>query len=100
MSSKDWKLIATNDPGYIDSETRAEKDRRFKKFDNVLRNMNRTSFDSLVEEANQAFKEQVMYNEQLLQAYDDKKLKSKVLIKKARILKKNKKSAGAASQAE
>lgn len=90
---KGWTFVGTNDIGFGKTETRAEKTRRMRKFDNLIRNTSVLSYDEMVKENDQLFNEQTATNAALLQAYNDKKLKSKELIKKARRLKnKNKKN--------
>ena len=58
-------------------------------FSKVLRNLKREkNYDNLKKRADAAADEKAKYDAQLLQAFKDKKLKSKSLIKEAQLLKK------------
>lgn len=85
---KGWVLVGTNAMEYGDTETRREKIRRQQKFDNAIRNITKRSAEKMEEDSEKSYKAQVAENEKLLQAFKDKKLKSKAAIKKAKALKK------------
>ena len=85
---KGWVLVGTNAMEYGDTKTRREKIRRQQKFDNAIRNITKRSAKKMEEDSEQSYKAQVAENEKLLQAFKDKKLKSKAAIKKAKALKK------------
>jgi hypothetical protein len=93
--SKTWNLIGTNALGFGVDETREEKLRRERKFSNVIHNTPKLSLAKLVEKADKDNDIKVAETAQLLQAYNDKKLKSKTLIKQAKTLKSNKKKTAA-----
>lgn len=58
------------------------------KANNIIKNIKRKSYEDLKKSADAAFDEKAKYDAQLLQAFKDKKLKSKELIKEAQLLKK------------
>lgn len=80
--AKNWKEIGNN--GLYSNETQQEKDRRMRKFDNVIRNTVRLKEDELIAKTAESYEEREARKSQLLQAYADKKLRSKDLIKKAK----------------
>lgn len=96
-----WTLIGTNALGYGDPETRGQKVRRRKKFEDKIRNTTILSEEQLKEESERAYVAELARKEELVDAYKSKKLKSQKLIKEARTaMKKNKnKNAGSASEA-
>jgi hypothetical protein len=93
--SKTWILIGTNALGFGVNETREEKLRREKKFSTAIHNTPKLSLAKLVAKADKDNDIKVAETAQLLQAYNDKKLKSKTLIKQAKTLKSNKKKTAA-----
>lgn len=60
------------------------------KVQNFVKNVKRKSYEDLQKTAEASFKEKVAREENLIQAFEDKKLKSKTLIKEAKALKKTK----------
>jgi hypothetical protein len=85
-----WELVGTNDIGFGKSETVQERNRREEKFRKAIRNEQKLTYKKLEEKTDATFKAKIASDEQLLQAFTEKKLKSKELIKKAKSLKKNK----------
>ena len=71
------------------------------KIHNILKNIKRKSYEELKKNADAAADAKAKYDAQLLQAFKDKKLKSKALIKEAQVLKKeeDKKNKAAAAKA-
>lgn len=84
--AKGWKLVATSALDYGNTETRQEKIRRFHKFDNLIRNTLTEKEEILRKQSEKRFLKAKAEEEQLLQAFRDKKLKSKALIKRAKAL--------------
>lgn len=82
---KGWTMISTN-AVEVESKTRQEN----QKISNMIRNTKSKSYDDLVIQANESFKAEEQRKANLLQAYEDKKLKSKALIKEAQVIKKAK----------
>lgn len=90
---KGWILVGTNDLGFGNTETRQERVRREQKFNNAIRNIKSQTVEEMKKESDKLFDAKNAENAQLLQAFKDKKLKSKALIKKAKALKKKEKEA-------
>ena len=78
-----WKIVATNS---IDNteETKEEKARRARKFDNVIRNTKRLKEEEYVKESEAYYEAEQERKKNLVAAYEAKKLKSKDAIKEAR----------------
>ena len=87
--AKDWIKISTvNDINKIDKN---EQKKREQNFSNLIRNTKTKDYLSLQEEGKNAFSQKISDNENILFGYENKKLKSKRLIKKAQSLKKKSK---------
>lgn len=91
--AKNWKEIGNNGLYMYSNETQQEKDRRMRKFDNVIRNTVRLKEDELIAKTTESYEKQEVQKSRLLKAYADKKLKSKDLIKKAKGLTRKEKQA-------
>lgn len=90
---KGWTLVGTNALEFGNTETRQERIRREQKFNNAIRNAKSQSVEDMKKESDKLFDAKNADNAQLLQAFKDKKLKSKALIKRAKALKKKEKEA-------
>ena len=86
--SKGWTLVGTNALEFGNTETRQERVRREHKFNNAINNAKSITVEEMKKESEKLFDAKNAENVQLLQAFKDKKLKSKALIKKAKALKK------------
>ena len=91
--SKGWTLVGTNALEFGNTETRQERIRRERKFNNAINNAKSITVEEMKKESEKLFDAKNAENVQLLQAFKDKKLKSKALIKKAKALKKKEKEA-------
>lgn len=91
--SKGWTLVGTNALEFGNTETRQERVRRERKFNNAINNAKSITVEEMKKESEKLFDTKNAENVQLLQAFKDKKLKSKALIKKAKALKKKEKEA-------
>lgn len=80
---KGWTHISTN-INMSKSDTRAQEQRA----NRIIRNTRSKSYEELKKEANAAYEAAEARKASLLQAYEDKKLKSKALIKEAQAIKK------------
>ena len=89
--AKGWELVGTSDMSFGNTETREEKCKREQKFRNAIRNLTSPTYEQMEEQSLKRYDEREAKNTQLLQAFNDKKLKSKGLIKKAKVLKKKQK---------
>lgn len=85
-----WTLVGTNDLSFESTETKRDKVRREQKFRNAIHNIVERSIEQMQEDSEKSYSAQKDTENKLLQAYNDKKLKSKNLIKKAKSLKKEK----------
>lgn len=96
-----WTLVRTNALGFGDQETKEQKARRMRKFDNMIRNTKVKTEEELKKDADKAFRAEQERKDALVAAYDAKKLKSKDAIKEARAIKrkKNNKKADSALEA-
>ena len=77
-----WTQISTNNCITTGSTKNQNK------IHNILKNIKRKSYEELKKSADAAADAKAKYDAQLLQAFKDKKLKSKELIKEAQLLKK------------
>lgn len=77
-----WKRISTNE---IINDGNADK--REKNFKKVIRNTKTLSYEELEKKAEVSYQEMLKNNEKLIRLYDEKKLKNKESIKKAKALK-------------
>ena len=91
--SKGWTLVGTNALEFGNTETRQERIRRERKFNNAINNAKSITVEEMKKESEKLCDAKNAENVQLLQAFKDKKLKSKALIKKAKALKKKEKEA-------
>ena len=64
---------------------------------NIVKNVKRKTYEELEKASKESFKTKQEREENLLQAFEDKKLKSKALIKEAKTLKKAKEKANKAA---
>ena len=80
---KGWTLISTN-TNVAATETRGKEQRA----ENLIRNTRSKSYEDLKKECNAAYDAAETRKANLLQAYEDKKLKSKSLIKEAQAIQK------------
>ena len=85
---KGWMLVGTNAIEYGDVETKYDKMRRQRKFENAIRKLNKRTEEQMEKDSEKAFNAKVENDSKLLQAFKDKKVKSKEAIKLARELKK------------
>lgn len=92
--AKGWKLVGTNAMEFGDTRTREEKRRdsarQTRTFNRLMATTEVRSYEKMVEDAEKSYNAKQVENAALLQAFADKKLKSKALIKRAQGLKKNK----------
>ena len=80
--SKNWKIVGTSALVNEGNVNKREKD--FKK---AIRNTKTLSYEELEKKAETSYQEMLKDNEKLIKLYDEKKLKNKELIKKAKALK-------------
>lgn len=83
---KGWTLVGTNRSEFGKTETKQERIKREKTNFNIINHTIRLSEDALIREGKKAYEEKIINDMLLVQAYKDKKLKSKSLIKKAKKL--------------
>lgn len=84
--AKDWIKISTvNDVKKVDKNDQRKKEQGFS---NLIRNTKTKDYKELQKEGKDAFSKRASNNENILSGYENKKLKSKRLIKKAQSLKK------------
>ena len=93
--AKGWELIGTMNVVYGDERTKEEQRRdrvrAQKNFNAMMQKMKiEKSLGALKEEGDNLYTAREAANAELLQAYEEKKLKSKALIRKARMLKRKK----------
>ena len=91
--AKGWTLVGTNASEFGDTRTREEKRqdaaRQSKAFNRLMAKTNVRSYEKMIEDAEKAYNAKQAEDAALLQAFADKKLKSKALIKQAQGLKRN-----------
>lgn len=80
---KGWTHVSTN-VNTTKTETRGKEQRAAK----IIKNTRSKSYEDLKKESNAAYEAAEARKANLLQAYEDKKLKSKALIKEAQAIKK------------
>lgn len=80
---KGWTHVSTN-TNFVKAETRMKR----QDVNKVIKNIKSKSYEDLQKEANEAYMAAETRKTNLLQAYEDKKLKSKALIKEAKAIKK------------
>lgn len=89
--AKGWKLVGTNAIEFGDTRTRDEKRRdsarQTKVFNRLMATTEVRSYEKMVEDVEKSYNAKQAENAALLQAFADKKLKSKALIKRAQGLK-------------
>lgn len=101
---KEWKRVATNALEAFTETTKEERIKRYKRFDNAIRNTEIKKEDVLVDESLKAHKKRIAYEDQLIKASEDGILKSEklkeevkeILSKRNRKNKRKKKSAASA----
>lgn len=84
---KGWTLIGTNDLSFGNTETKEDKAKREHRLNKAIENMKIKTCEEIQEDSEKFLLAKKDKEMQLLQAYEDKKLKSTVLIKKAKALK-------------
>lgn len=89
--AKGWNLVGTNALEFGDVRTREEKRRdaarQSKAFNRLMAKTNIRSYEKMIEDSEKTYNAKQAENAALLQAFADKKLKSKALIKQAQSLK-------------
>ena len=83
--AKGWKTVLTNK---IYSAEEDNPTRRQRVSNNMLRNVKRKSLEDFTEESRQVSKEKEERKKNLINAFEENKLKSKTLIKEAKKYKK------------
>lgn len=83
---KGWKFIATTDLAFGNTETKASRFKKDLLFRNMMRTATSLSIEKINEESEALYEKMQEDNRKLLQAFADKKLKSKTAIKKAKAL--------------
>ena len=93
IMKENWTKISTN-------ACVTTKGKKLNKIQNLIKHTERKSYEELKKSADAAADKKAKHDAQLLQAYKDKKLKSKALIKEAQALKKeeDKKNKAAAAK--
>ena len=76
---KEWKRVATNALEAFTESTKEERIKRYKSFDNAIRNTEIKKEDVLVDESLKAHKKRIAYEDQLIKASEDGILKSEKL---------------------
>ena len=94
-SPKNWKIIRTD---ARPAEDKASRVRRENKLSKAIKTVYTMTEDELKNYSEKSYQEKIAEEDNLVKAYDEKKLKSKALIKEARAIKsrrekKNKKKA-------
>lgn len=90
MKNEKWTQVSTN-------KLVAGKRANAVKTANIVKNVTRRTYEELEKASKESFKIKQEREENLLQAFEDKKLKSKALIKEAKTLKKTKEKADKAA---
>ena len=90
---KGWTTIYTN--ADKTTENTRVKINRAHKFDNVIKSIKTPTYEELKREFDQIYEAKCAEDEYLLQGFDQKKLKSKKLVKQALKLKKEREKAAA-----
>lgn len=89
--AKGWNLVGTNAMEFGDTRTRDEKRRdaarQNRTFNRLMATTKVRSYEKMVEDAEKSYNAKQTENAALLQAFAEKKLKSKALIKQAKALK-------------
>ena len=98
--AKGWKTLETVNDTPKSNKTQQEKNRAKTRADNFLRSVKTLSEADLKKEGVEAYFHQKSSNEALLDAFENKRLKSKNLIKQAIKLKKEKEKAEAEAKAK
>ena len=101
---KEWKRVATNALEAFTETTKEERIKRYKRFDNAIRNTEIKKEEVLVDESLKAHKKRIAYEDQLIKASKDGVLKSErlqeevkeILSERDRKNKRKKKSAASA----
>lgn len=89
---KGWVKVETVN-NITNNETNAEKNRREKNFSQLIRNTKVKTGIQLNKESDELYAQKIAEEDSLLAAFEDKRLKSKKLIKQALRLKKERASA-------
>lgn len=76
---KEWKRVATNALEAFTETTKEERIKRYKRFDNAIRNTEIKKEEVLVDESIKAHKKRIAYEDQLIKASEDGILKSEKL---------------------
>lgn len=81
---KEWKRVATNALEAFTETAKEERIKRYKRFDNIIRNTEIKKEELLIDESLKAHKKKVAYEDQLIKASEDGILKSKKLQKEVK----------------
>lgn len=76
---KEWKRVATNALEAFTETTKEERIKKYKKFDNAIRNTEIKKEKDLVDESLKAHRKRIVYEDQLIKASEDGVLKSERL---------------------
>ena len=93
-----WKKISTVNDVPVSTETAQEKFKRERSFKNATHNVRSLSLEDMKKHSDELFAKKQAEDANLLDAFEQKKLKSKVVIKKATQLKKIKDAEAAKKQ--
>lgn len=98
--SKTWTELSTVNDTPKSKATREEKYRKMRQVDNFIRNTPSLKVEKLKENGDLHYNQYISENEALLDAFENKRLKSKALIRQAIKYKKDKAKAEEKGQAE
>ena len=76
---KEWKRVATNALEAFTETTKEERIKRYKRFDNAIRNTEIQKEKDLIDESLKAHRKRIAYEDQLIKASEDGILKSERL---------------------
>lgn len=76
---KEWKRVATNALEAFTETTKEERIKKYKKFDNAIRNTEIKKEKDLVDESLKVHRKRIVYEDQLIKASEDGVLKSERL---------------------
>lgn len=91
--AKGWITIETVNSIKKNAETPAQKQRRLRNMDNLTRNIKRLSIEELKKNSEELYQKQRAEEDKLLQAFAEKRVKSKAAIKQALRIKKERAAA-------
>jgi hypothetical protein len=96
--SKNWIWLGDNLDQWSNSETELEKNKREQKFRNAIKMITKRDEAEMIKNSELTAIKRNEYNAQLLEAFNNKKLKSKKIIKQAQLLKKKNKTASISAE--